>query len=589
MIDKFWDFTNSCLLPTLAMPAGRVTAILAKNKGVRIGQSAVVSRNMHTFHPITPEKVNILQGVDAGQAFYQRQDKGTVCHVDVFHQCGKVDHHMVAANIKKAVVAYNLHYSVNKMLFNHFNNDAIDADYIDIQTGTGGGRITGSLTYGQKLSLRRAHENHVHIALAAPNDHIACLFYIILAVEEAVIASGLELRRNEQIIHLKGNNNKASDNSPYTDQSDSFMQDKKSGGVSSSPCFKKRQFTQDAVMLSDSFDTVNDVKDILAEIENDGDRKSIEKKFDTNGNVEQMINSLSGMGIVEVKDKKIRITHYGREFKQYLDKNMTDVQSHLRQMLKSLKPISNQSSSFRTIEFDKAIGNGPKILLPFKENTTYSEFAVAETVMAAARRSIQVNCEKLAFDQSDLRVYIRQQRPKSEVLLLIDASASMKGQRILAAKFLVRHLLLSTLDKIGVITFQNYNACVQVPFTRDYQQIEDSLRDIKVYGATPLALGLKTGLSYLQTVKTKNPMIILLTDGVPTLADISRDPVADSLVYANNIKELGYGFMCIGLKPHRNYLAKLADVAGGKVYLLNELEKQVLINAAWLERNERCL
>ncbi|MGI6092193.1 MAG: VWA domain-containing protein [Veillonellaceae bacterium] len=588
MVENCWDYRNSCLLPSLAMPAGRVKALLAKNKGARIGQSAVVSKNMHTFHPSTPEKVNILQGVDAGQAFYQRKEIGSVCHIDVFHQFGKVDHHLVAANIKKAVEAYNLHFSVNKMLFNHFGRDAVDADYIDIQTGTGGGRITGSLTYGQKLSLRRAHENHVHIALTVSNDHIACLFYIILAVEEAIMLSGLELRRNEEIVHVKGKQSKASDNSPYADQSDSYMQDKESSSMSS-PCAKKHQFTQNAAMLSDSFDTVKDVKEMLAEIENDDDRKKIEKKFDNNGNAEQMINSLSGLGIVEVKDNKIRLTNYGREFKQYLDKNLTDVQSHLRQMLKSLKPVSKLPSSLKTIQSDNAIGNGPKILLPFKDTTRYSEFAVAETVMAAARRSIQINCDRLGFDHSDLRVYIRQQRPKSEVLLLIDASASMKGQRILAAKFLVRHLLLSTLDKISVITFQNYKACVQVQFTRDFQQVEDSLRNIKVYGATPLALGLKTSLNYLQTVKTKNPMIILLTDGVPTLADMSRDPIADSLVYANKIKESGYGFMCIGLKPHRNYLAKLAEVAGGKIYLLDELEKQVLINAAWLERSERCL
>lgn len=587
MAEILWDFTSSCFLPSMALPANKVADLLAKNKGVRVGECAVVSRNMHTFHPNTPEKVNVLQSVDAGQAFYQRKEVGSIFHIDVFHQCGKVDHHLVAALIKKAVDAYNLHFSVNKMLFNNNTCDVLEADHIDIQTGTGGGRITGSLTYGQKLSLRRAHENHVHIAVASTNNHIASLFYIILAVEEAVLAAGLELRCNEYITHLKGNKGKSIDNSPYTDQSDSLLQEKKTGNMP--PAIKKQQFAQDAVILTDNFDTIQDVKEMLTEIANDHNRKKIEKKFDNNGNVNQMINSLSGMGIVEIKGEKLSITPYGKELKQYLDRNLPEVQVYIRQMLKSLKPVSRQAGSIRSSAVNEKFGRGPKILTSFGENANYAEFAVAESVMSAAQRKVQLSSENLSFNQSDLYVYVRQKRPKSEVLLVIDASASMKGQRILAAKFLVRHLLLSTLDRIGVITFQNDKACLQVPFTRDYQQVEDSLREIKVAGATPLALGLKNSLNYLQGVKNNNPLIILLTDGVPTLPDMSRDPIADALFYAERVNEAGYDFMSIGLKPHSNFLAKLTDVAGGKIYLFDELEKQVLIQAVWTERGGRCL
>lgn len=587
MEENIWNYTSSFMLPSVELPASKVAALLSRNKGIRIGQSAVVSRNMHTFSPNTPEKVNVLQAIDAGQAFYQRKESGTVCHVDVFHECGKVDHHLVATYIKRAVAAYNLHFSVSKLLFYNHINDAVDADYIDIQTGTGGGRLTGSLTYGQKLSLRRAHENHVHIALVLANEHTASLFYIVLAVEDAIIASGLEIRRNEEIIHIKGSNGKGNDMSPYADKSDSFMQEK---DLQNTPVhLRRRQFTQDAVVLADNFDTVNDVRDILTHIDTQSDKKELEKEFDTNGNVQQMISALVGLGMIEVKGKNISLTKYGQEFRQYLNTNMVDLQAYIRQMLKSLKPDSRQCGNSNIWDKKNMNGSGPQIVMPFNQSTNSAQFAAAETVMAAAQRKIQVNSDKLCFEQSDLRVYLRKRQLKSEILLLIDASASMKGQRILAAKFLVRHLLLSTPDKIGVITFQDSKAAVDVPFTRDFQQIEESLRNITVTGATPLALGLKICLNYLRSVKTNNPLIILLTDGVPTLADMSRDPIADALVYAKDIKEAGYGFMGIGLKPHRNYLTKLADIAGGKAYLLDELEKQVLVNAAWLERGERCL
>jgi len=586
MVDQL-DYKNSHFLPSIAQPTGRLAAILKKNKGARIGQSAVISKHMHTFNPQTPEKVHVLQDVDAGQSFYQRTEAGRVCHIDVFHECGLVNHSLVAKNIKKALESYNLHYSINTMVFRNPLRPAVEADFIDIQTGTGGGRITGSLTYGNKLSLKRAHENHIHIAAMIDDEHLACLFYIISAVEEAVTDSDLELRCNEQIVHIKGGNDSKSDISPYTDRSDSFLQEKKA--KSSSPAVKSQQFLQDSVVLTDSFDTIQDVKEMLTKVSNKSNKKELAKNFDVNGNIDQMLNSLSGMDIIKADGSKYRLTEYGQEFKNYLDVSMPEVQARLRQMFNSLKPVTRQQGRNKDTQKSAKGSVGERVLQQFLEKERCGDLALSETIIAAAKRKIEDSEPALRITESDLKLYIKKKQAKSEVLLLIDTSASMKGQRILAAKFLVRHLLLSTPDQIGVITFQDSQACVQVPFTRDYQEVESTLRRIKVGGATPLALGFKTCLNYLKEVRTHNPLVILLSDGVPTVAECSRDPIADALIYAKEIKTSGYGFMCIGLKPHRNYLTLLAEAAGGRTYLLDELEKQVLVKAAWIERGERCL
>lgn len=585
MIDKH-DYRDSHFLQSIALPTGQLAAILKKNKGARIGQSAVVSKHMHTFHPQSPERVHVLQDVDAGQAFYQRSDLGRICHIDVFHECGLVHHTLVAKNIKNAIETYNLHYSVNTMVFSNPIRAAVEEDFVDIQTGTGGGRITGSLTYGNKASLKKAHENHVHVAIMLDDEHLACLFYIIYAVEDAIVKDNLELRCNEHIVHVKSGNSK-SDISPYTDSSDSFLQEKKA--QYGSPAVKRHQFLQDSVVLNDTFDTVQDVKEMLSKVDGQSGKKELAKSFNANGNIDQMISSLSGMGIIKADGNKYCLTQYGKQFKDYLDVSMPEIQARLRQMFNSLKPVTKRQGRSKDTK-KLAVGSiGEKVLQRFVDKVQTSEFAISETVISAAKRKLEDGEATLRITESDLLLYSRQKRIRSEVLLLIDASASMKGQRILAAKFLVRHLLLSTPDQIGVITFQNNQANVQVPFTRDYQQVEAVLRTIKVDGSTPLALGLRTCLNYLKDVKTHNPLIILLTDGVPTVAEFSRDPIADALVFAKDIKTLGYGFMCIGLKPHRNYLARLAEAAGGRIYLLDELEKQVLVKAAWVERGERCL
>lgn len=588
MAEQRWDYTNSCFLQSISMPVAKLTFSIKKNNGIRIGESAVVSRNMHTFSPLTPQKVYILQNVDAGQAFYHRKERGSVCHLDVFHQSGLVDHKEIARNVRMAVKTYNLHTAVENILYTAAcGRSAVNLDYIDVQSGTGGGRITGSLRYGQKLSLRRAHENHVHIALLLPDEHLACLFYIVLAVEKVILESNIELRCNEEIVHIKSNSKGQVDLSPYADQSDSFLQEKDVKGMS--PDMKRHQIVQDATVMADHFDTVRDLNDILSFIEANGRKDQVLKYCNRNGNAEQALASLTGAGIVEIKNNDVRLTDYGHQFRAYLQLHLPEIDACLRQMIKANIPVGQQAGYGNKSKRLTARGTGSRVLRPLTSDHWCGELAIAETITAAARRTIMENDSDFYICKQDLRQFFKTRRTKAEIVLVIDVSASMVGQRILAAKFLIRHLLLTTPDKIGVITFQHNCAKVQVPLTRDLSLVERSLHDINITGATPLALGLKTCLNYLQQVKTHNPLIVLLTDGVPTLADTSRDPMKDALTIARDIKTAGYDFVCIGLKPHRDYLTKIAEVAGGKAYLLDELEKQVLVSAAWKEWNGRCV
>lgn len=110
---------------------------------------------------------------------------------------------------------------------------------------------------------------------------------------------------------------------------------------------------------------------------------------------------------------------------------------------------------------------------------------------------------------------------------------------------IARYLFFSTSDRISVIVFQQNQAWIQAPFTHDFRQLEQSLEGIKAYGETPLALGLTACLQYIEQEKARNPIIILITDGVPTLGSVSNDPVHDALQVARKIKSNNYSFTCI--------------------------------------------
>jgi magnesium chelatase subunit D len=577
---------NASFFTELDRPVALLQAMIRENRGARIGQSTVVSRKMHTVEAARPETVTVLTNVDAGRVFYNRQNGDEVFHLDIFHQCGRVDHRQVAARLRKAVEIYGFHYNIYAS--HHFGfrsvGEAVSADFVDVQTGTGGGRITGSLNYGQKLSLRRAHENHVHVTAMLPGEHIAGLFYLVMAAEEAIRTAGLELRRNERIIHGRGGGG-GGDLSPYCDQTDSFLRQKGCGATETA---QRHQYLQDVTDLADEFDTVQDVRDVLAEADGGAGEQKLLQSLARRGSGEQALRRLERQGILAVEGGKVRMTEYGQGLKIYLDRHLPEIEAFLRRAFRLFRPPVWRPGRSKLLAEGQG-GVGPRQLKPRDGSGPGGELAVAETVNAAARRTLDSARGGLEIIADDLREFVRKRRQKAEICLLVDASASMTGQRLRAAKFLARHLLLSTPDRLAIIAFQEDSAKLVQPLTRDWQQVESSLRGITSCGSTPLAGALTTCLTYLREANVRNPLIILITDGIPTVAEHSRDPLNDALEAAASIKLSGYGFACIGLKPHRSFLAQLAVRAGGSLYVMEELEKHAMVNAAWSERVGRCL
>jgi len=544
----------------LQVVAQQLGDIINSDMGARLGQSSVCSQKMHTFYPEKPEEVNVLQDIDAGQTFYHRKETGSVYHIDVFHECGLVDHRNAAHKIYTAVKCYNSHYSKHTETE---KNDFADVNYIDIQTGTGGGRITGSLNYGQKVSLRKGHINHVHIAMSLPEEHLASLIYVIMAVESAIVDCNLELRRNERIENVKGYSKVKMDLSAYTDKSDSLLQSNKSNMIPD-----PYQKNQDTIDLMDNFDTAQELKEFLTAID-----KQHNSKPSGGVNSRRAVECLVQKGIIELNGNSATLTKYGKQFKSYLEKHLPEIEIHLRQVVRDAKYLFTPHGKSKSLQNKVGWRIGENLIHHVKTSHEYGQIAVSETVHAATQRIAETGEQEFRITAEDIRYSMNRKKRKIEFCLVIDASSSMEGQRIRAAKQLARFLFFSTDDPISVIVFQENKAWVQVPFTRELSRLEEGLEEIKASGETPLALGLTACLAYITKEKVRNPLIILITDGVPTLGTLTSDPVYDALQVAKKIKGKHYGFTCIGLKPHLEYLKQLSNIAGGSIYAVDELEK----------------
>ncbi len=544
----------------IQLVAQELEDIIKNDMGVRLGQSSVCSQKMHTFYPKKPEEVKILQDIDAGQTFYHRKEVGSIYHIDVFHECGLVDHRIAAQKVYTAVECYNLHYS---QYIERGNSTYVDVNYFDIQTGTGGGRITGSLNYGKKMSLRKGHTNHVHVAMSLPENHLASIMYVIMAVESAIIACKLELRRNEKIENVKGSSRVKMDLSAYADKSDSLLQRNHSTMIP-----EPYQKNQDTMDLMENFDTAQELKEFLAAIDNNHNSKP-----HGGVNSRRAVECLVKKGIIELNGNSATLTKYGKQFKNYLEKHLPEIETHLRQVVRDAKYLFTQNGKSKALQNKVGWHIGEKLMHHIKASHEHGQLAISETVHAVAQRMAETGETEFNITATDIRYSVNPKKRKIEFCVMIDASSSMEGQRIRAAKRLARFLFFSTADPISVLVFQENKAWVQVPFTRDLSSLEDGLEKIKASGETPLALGLTACLEYLTKEKVRNPLIILITDGVPTLGIMTSDPVHDALQVAKKIKGKHYGFTCIGLKPHLDYLKQLSNIAGGSIYAVDELEK----------------
>ncbi|NLJ33177.1 MAG: VWA domain-containing protein [Firmicutes bacterium] len=555
--------------------------ILAAKGAVQIGETSVLSRSLHALEATRPGHVNVLLHADAGRVFYQRSQPGEILHLDIFHSLGNIDHRRLAGAIKD--------FLAKPEIVSHLDGYPL-RDYMDLQTGTGGGRLSGSLIYGQKESLRRAHTNHVHLTAKLPSEQWGCMVPLIGLVEGEIMDQGQQIRRVEGIkIHREKGGGEV-DMSAYSSDSDSLLKGQREGGQgreqgSYSPgeagAASKQEQLQAALDLSERVMNPRELKEIFSHFTPGKGHPATSPGEDYGG----LLQQLQEQGFLTAKRGKLHLTEKGRGMKDFLDKYFTELEYHFRRLLRKIPLRLNYGSGSRQRGGEEGARRGYlKKALPIDRGETFGELAVPETMLAAVRRWSGVGGAR-TLKRTDLHRLEQRKVQPLDICLLIDASASMTGERLRAAKYLAQHLLLSTRDRVAVILFQEEEACLAVPFTRNLGRVQEGLKEIKSRGLTPLSLGLQFTLDYMQSHRrSSRALLFLITDGIPTVSRNSRSPGEDALTVAEVIARQGLHFGCIGLAPNKKFLEKLCQRSNGNLYIIEELEGEILAQILHQER-----
>ncbi|HHY92076.1 MAG TPA: hypothetical protein GX511_01895, partial [Firmicutes bacterium] len=306
---------------------GRLLArTLEEAPAVRLGECTVISRFVHVIQVEQPAEVRVVAAADAGQVFYGRTRAGTVYHIDTFHALGKVDHRQVANAIRKAVDVQT-----------GIRSSAL-LDRLDLQTGTGGGRVSGSLTYGRKPSLRRAHANHVHLAAGLAPGELPLLVPIVASVEAEILRQGLEIRKVERVVldtSPQGGGSGA-DLSPYASETDSLLRE--SGSRSGTPQVHQESGqwegeanTQELLALARETLPPQELLRLLRNLPFEPRTAEHIKRW---GDLEHTLGSLQAHNLIRQERGRLVLTPRGQALSAFLHQHLPELESMFRQLLR---------------------------------------------------------------------------------------------------------------------------------------------------------------------------------------------------------------------------------------------------------------
>lgn len=552
-----------------------LSTILTRGGAARIGDTGVASRWVHTIDACLPQEVVVVGGADAGRVFYGRAVAGEIVHLDIFHSVGELDHRAAAHCVRQAV-ALRAH---------GWGDGRLSPDYFDIQTATGGGRVTGALNFGRRAQLRRTHLNHVHIAALVEDGQLGVLLDIVAGLESEIVRQGLELRKVEQVVIEQARSGDAADLTPYQTATDSRL--KASDAVGSTQrALEENIAYQVAVELAEDFGGIGQVLEVLDSLERPVDLGDLIKHPVWRGKSHPgTVEALLSRGLVQREGQRLTLTEAGCKFRRFVRAHRHEIEAQLRRLIRRVPGLLPGRDRTRNARPDRRLRPSSDHRLP-ATNLLPGEWAVdlavAETAIAAARS--RPEGAPLTFAPADIRFYQLRCYRSVDICLLIDASASMAGRRLRAAKFLAQHLLLTTRERVAVIAFQENAARVHVPFTRDYQKVQLGLAQLQPIGLTPLAEGLMGAAEYVASCRARNPLILLITDGIPTVPKWSLNPLEDAMTAAGRLPPQRIRLCCIGLEPNQAFLGGLAKSGRGSLYIVDELNRESLVSIAHKER-----
>ncbi len=560
---------------------------LGQDQGVRLGDSIVVSRKAHSRMPekYIKGQIKILTNRDAGKTYLDFVDLDQVVHIDIYHKPGDIDPRDVAKSIFWSLDQHflaeepQLKYAEDE----RFRMVAAYANKIFITTNGGKGLLYELFQEDVKPYTEGEDGwDHVHILARFNRDEYALIYIIGEAVEAAIQGSEVALAKVRNISH--GKQKKADENfAGYMK-----LPWKKFKGQNAAQLPSKENVNQLVLKLAEKFGGVEEIEEWMeCYSTNIFKRKGVEQQKKKWGDVEHYVEQLEELGLMKTTLTGRKLTKRGIVLKEYVIQHKCELETEIRRNMRKmpgggasrfrkLGKTDNKSTHLEFTNYNRTINNSDK--------NWSGNLAVPQTIIQAKKNGFLRGDKSFTLQKEDLHFYDKKSYVPVDICLLIDASGSMAGDKRQAACFLAEHLLLTGKEKVAVVTFQEHTSRVVVPFTRNQKLLSRGLATINPAGLTPLASGIMTAIELMSVNRLRNPLLVLITDGIPNTPLWTMDAKADAISAAGKLEGSKTRFICIGVESNRIYLEKLCNRAGGSLYMVDDLNKDNLINIVRYEK-----
>lgn len=211
----------------------------------------------------------------------------------------------------------------------------------------------------------------------------------------------------------------------------------------------------------------------------------------------------------------------------------------------------------------------------------YKDIAIKQSIKTALRRG------HLDLDKNDLKAYERQHEGHISIIYGIDASGSMKGEKLRIAKksgIALAFKAIEEKNKVGMVVFGSDIKDFVEP-TRDFMSLLKKLAEIKASMETDIAKSINKSIDLFPKHDTKH--LVLLTDALPTKGDI---PERETLNAVSSARENNITISLIGINLDTQGLTlaqKIVEIGQGRLYRvkdLAEVDKVILEDYAFIKQ-----
>ncbi|KHO45174.1 MAG: hypothetical protein QS98_C0012G0014 [archaeon GW2011_AR3] len=210
----------------------------------------------------------------------------------------------------------------------------------------------------------------------------------------------------------------------------------------------------------------------------------------------------------------------------------------------------------------------------YKRGDRFRDLSLKKSVRQVIRR------KHTSLKEEDLVVYDRKSRGKLSIIYAIDASGSMRGQKIEICKkagIALAYKAINEKDEVGLLSFGT-DIKEKISPTTDFQRLLRAITMIRASMQTNIADTIMQSIDMFPRVhSTKH--LLLLTDALPTFGD---SPEEETLEAVSMARTSGITLSLIGINlddKGEKFAKKMAETGEGRFYVvknLKELDKIVL-------------